>query len=66
MRVNGIEAYNDLMQRLFEHEERPTYELSGATLENLYGLDIVCEMQDLGLIKYVGQNHNNMSVFKVR
>lgn len=64
--MTGKEAYKDLMQKLFQGEDNPTYELCGVTLENLYGLQAVNEMEDLGLIKYVGQNHNNLSVFKVR
>lgn len=64
--MTAQEAYDDLIKRLFEYDNNPTYELCGITLENLYGLSMVNEMENLGLIKYVGQNHNNLSVFKVR
>lgn len=59
-------AYNDLMEKIFKYDNNPTYELCGITLINLYGLETVNSMEDAGLINYVGQNHNNLSVYQIR
>lgn len=64
--MTAQEAYNDLMENLFRYDDNPTYELCGATLYNRYGIQTVNDMEDAGLIRYVGQNHNNLSVFQVR
>jgi hypothetical protein len=60
------QAHNKIMNELFKYDNNPTYELCGITLINLFGLEIVNEMEDENLIKYIGQNHNNLSVYQVR
>ena len=60
------EAYRDLITDIFKYDENPTYELCALTLVNRYGIELVNGMEDLGLIKYVGQNFNNLAVYKIR
>ena len=60
------EAYQDLITDIFKYDENPTYELCALTLVNRYGLELVDAMEDLGLIEYVGQNFNNLVVYKIR
>lgn len=64
--MTAQEAYNDLMEEISKYDENPTYELCAITLVNRYGVEIVNDMEDLGLIKYVGQNFNNLAVYKIR
>lgn len=64
--MDAKKAYNDLIKKIFTGCNNPTYELCGITLINLYGLNTVNEMEDAGLIKYVGQNCNNQSVYQIR
>lgn len=64
--MTAQEAYNDLMEEISKYDENPTYELCAITLVNRYGVEIVNDMEDLGLIKYVGQNFNNFAVYKIR
>lgn len=60
------EAYRDLIAEIVKYDENPTYELCALTLVNRYGVELVNGMEDLGLIKYVGQNFNNLAVYKIR
>jgi len=60
------QAYQDLINRLFKYDNNPTYELCGVTIVNLYGEQIKTEMALLGLIRYVGRNHNGLAVYQVR
>ena len=64
--MTGKEAYNDLIDKIFKGCNNPTYELCGVTLINLYGLETVNNMENDNLIKYVGQNHNNLAVYQIR
>lgn len=64
--MTAQEAYNDLMEEIFKYDENPTYELCAMTLVNRYGVELVNDMEDLGLIKYVGQNWNNLAVYQIR
>ena len=59
--MTAKEAYSDLME-----DKNPTYELCAMTLVNRYGVELVRDMEDLGLIKYIGQNWNNLAVYKIR
>lgn len=64
--MTAQEAYKDLMEELFKYDKNPTYELCAMTLVNRYGVELVRDMEDLGLIKYIGQNWNNLAVYKIR
>ena len=64
--MTAKEAYSDLMEELFKYDKNPTYELCAMTLVNRYGVELVRDMEDLGLIKYIGQNWNNLAVYKIR
>lgn len=64
--MSGKEAYKKLMEEIFKYDNNPTYQLCGITLINMFGLDAVNQMEDAGLIRYVGQNANNLSVYKIR
>lgn len=60
------QAYKTIMDLLFKHDNNPTYELAGITIDNLVGKHARLEMVWDGLIKYVGKNHNGLSVYQVR
>ena len=64
--MTAQEAYKDLMEEIFKYDKNPTYELCAMTLVNRYGAKLVRDMEDLGLIKYIGQNWNNLAVYKIR
>lgn len=64
--MNAKETYQALMEKIFKYDPNPTYQLCGITLINMFGLDAVNAMEDAGFIKYVGQNCNNFSVYKIR
>lgn len=64
--MTAKEAYKDLMKEIFRNDENPTYALAAMTLVNRYGARTVSEMEEQGLIKYIGQNHNNMAVYRIR
>jgi hypothetical protein len=59
-------AYKKMMDELFKFTSNPTYELCGITIENLVGKQARLEMMWEGLIKYVGKNHNGLSVYQIR
>lgn len=64
--MTAKEAYNNLIAELFKYDANPTYELAAMTLVNRYGVRTVSEMEDQKLIKYIGQNHNNMALYRIR
>ena len=64
--MSAQEAYADLIEELFRYDDNPTYELCGMTLYNRYGAKVTFAMEDAGLIRYIGRNHNNVDVFQVR
>jgi hypothetical protein len=59
-------AYKKIMEELFKNDNNPTYELCGITIENMVGKQARIEMTLAGLIKYVGINHNGLSVYQIR
>lgn len=59
-------AYKKIMEELFKNDNNPTYELAGITIENMVGKQARIEMMLAGLIRYVGKNHNGLSVYQVR
>lgn len=56
-------AYNDIISKITTNSKRTTCCLAAATLINLYGLETVNALEDAGLIKYAGQNSNNLAVY---
>ena len=60
------EAHNKIMEEIYKFTNNPTYELCGITIENMVGKQARIEMTLAGLIKYVGINHNGLSVYQIR
>ena len=60
------EAYKKIIDELFKYDDNPTYELCGVTIDNMVGVQKRIDMEDAGLIKYVGNNHNNYTVYQIR
>lgn len=54
------------MEEIFKYDSNPTYQLCDITLISMFGLEIVNKMEDAELIKYAGQNCNNLAVYKIR
>ena len=66
MDMNAKETYKKLMDEIFKYDSNPTYCLAAITLVNMFGLETVNLMEDKWLIKYVGQNPNNLAMYKIR
>lgn len=59
-------AYKKLIEEVFRFDDNPTYELCQPTIENMVGSEALFDMVCSGLIEYVGRNHNNIRVYKIR
>jgi hypothetical protein len=61
--MTTFNAYNDIISRITTNGKRTTCCLAATTLINLYGIETVNALEDAGLIKYAGQNSNNLAIY---
>jgi hypothetical protein len=60
------QAYEKIIEEVFKFDNNPTYELCGITIENMVGRQALEAMTQEGFIKYVGRNHNGLSIYQIR
>lgn len=63
--MTAQEAYTDMIKRITTGGKRTTVCLAAMTIANLYGIDTLNALEDANLIKYAGQNSNNLAVYVI-